>query len=110
MIAMTDRYADVEIKWLGGNCPVQAEGRINGHPFYFRARWRYWAMHIAPSLDWPEDFCAWPDYGDQNIWSHREMWGDNVFAAGWMPEETAREMIARAARKYVESARGGEDR
>ena len=26
----------VEIDWVGGNCPVQAEGRIGGKPFNFR--------------------------------------------------------------------------
>lgn len=24
----------IEIDWLGGNCPVQAVGKIDGEPFY----------------------------------------------------------------------------
>ena len=31
------------IDWCGGNCPVQAEGKINGKPFYFRARGECWS-------------------------------------------------------------------
>ncbi len=30
---------ELEIKSLGGACPVQAEGRINDKHFYFRARY-----------------------------------------------------------------------
>lgn len=34
---------------LGGVCPVQAEGTINGKPFYFRARHGKWSLDIADS-------------------------------------------------------------
>ena len=30
-----------------GTCPVQAEGTINGHPFYFRSRHMRWSIRIA---------------------------------------------------------------
>lgn len=29
---------DITINTIGGNCPVQGDGVINGHPWYFRAR------------------------------------------------------------------------
>jgi len=43
-----------------GYCPVQAEGTINGYPFYFRSRHACWALHVAssPSGD-PLDDDAW---------------------------------------------------
>ena len=33
----------------GGVCPVQAEGTINGYPFYFRSRHARWSLHVASS-------------------------------------------------------------
>ncbi len=78
----------VEIRWLGGNCPVQAEGKINDQEFYFRARGGCWSMSIGGSdvvgnPDWyyEEVFGAWPD-------------------AGWMTEDQARGFISKAARKF----------
>ncbi len=35
------------IDWCGGACPTQAEGTIDGHPFYFRARHGVWSLLVA---------------------------------------------------------------
>lgn len=35
----------------GGLCPVQAEGKINGLPFYFRSRGGSWSLSIAATPD-----------------------------------------------------------
>jgi hypothetical protein len=78
------------IEWLGGNCPVQAEGSVDGYPFYFRARGDRWCVEIASTKDNPDWFDS-----DENLWVWSEEWGDNPFAAGWMPETTALEMIAK---------------
>jgi len=72
---------------LGGNCPVQAEGVVDGEPFYFRARWEHWRLEIGnPSLD-PE-------------WSYQERYGDSPYAAGWMNEDEARAFIAQAVERW----------
>ena len=34
-----------------GQCPVQAEGKINGLPFYFRSRGASWSLSIAATPD-----------------------------------------------------------
>ena len=34
-----------------GKCPVQAEGTINGYPFYFRSRHARWSIRIALTKD-----------------------------------------------------------
>lgn len=34
-----------------GNCPVQAEGTIDGFPFYFRARGGSWKLSITCTPD-----------------------------------------------------------
>jgi hypothetical protein len=81
----------IEIDLLGGNCPLQAEGRIDGKPFYFRARGESWSLGIGgePVLD-PE-------------WGHLEDWGDGPYSAGWMEEAEALRMIAKGAAMYREA-------
>ncbi|RSK30230.1 hypothetical protein [Hymenobacter metallilatus] len=32
---------------LEGYCPVQAEGTVASHPFYFHARWHEWSFSVA---------------------------------------------------------------
>jgi hypothetical protein len=78
----------VQIDWLGGNCPVQAEGNVDGKPFYFRARGNHWTMGIG------SDPVGSPE------WDYEEQYGDEPFAAGWMTEEEARAFIDKAVTLY----------
>lgn len=79
----------VVIETLGGFCPVQAEGTVDGQPFYFRARGAHWSLGIggepvgAPS------------------WHHEESYGDDPFSAGWMSEEEACGFIRKAVAFYA---------
>lgn len=76
-----------EIESLGGNCPVQAEGIVDGQPFYFRARGNAWSMSIGGDVycqpDWymEETYGRWPD-------------------AGWMSEEEAMAFIEKSVASY----------
>jgi hypothetical protein len=81
------------IEWLGGNCPVQAEGTINGQPFYFRARGQHWSIGVGG-----EDTVSNPK------WLREEEWGDGPFAAGCMPHDEARSIIERCAEEYSRQA------
>lgn len=81
----------IKIESIGGNCPVQAEGKIGREPFYFRSRGQRWSMSIGG-----EDVVMSPD------WYMEERWGDTEFAAGWMPQYIALEKMAHAFRLYVE--------
>ena len=83
----------VSIDTIGGNCPVQAEGKIGGRTdFYFRARGEHWQMHIGHKRDWftgrewlhEEGYGAWPD-------------------AGWMHDHEALEFIIKAVKLYKAS-------
>jgi len=47
---------DLKIVGPEGLCPVQAEGTVNGVPFYFRSRHEKWEMHIGQD---PLDASAW---------------------------------------------------
>lgn len=73
---------EIEIQSIGGNCPVQAEGRINGEPFYFRARGRWWSLSVGGS-----------DVVGDPQWYHEEPWGEDPYSAGWMDESEARRLI-----------------
>lgn len=79
------------LDWLGGYCPVQAEGTIDGLPLYFRARGGQWSLDIGvtfgaePPLFWyQEEWGTWPD-------------------AGYMADDVALEMIDKAVALYREA-------
>lgn len=79
----------IKIDYLGGNCPVQSEGLIDGKPYYFRARGDGWSIGIGG------DPVAAPE------WSHEEDYGEWP-SAGWMPQWEALSFIASAVRIYAE--------
>lgn len=85
---------EVVIDWLGGNCPVQAEGAINGKPFYFRARGESWSLSIEGA-----DPCGEPE------WEHAE-WFGTWPDAGWMTPEQAERFVRQAAARYVNGEAG----
>lgn len=80
--------SELIIDYVGGQCPVQAEGTIAGKPFYFRARGCRWQFEV-------EDECGDPK------WVYAERYSDDEFAAGWMSEEEARGFIEKAAKMYL---------
>lgn len=84
---------DVKIEWIGGNCPVQAEGTINGKPFYFRARGNHWSLDIGSGEDGKHPL-------ETTVWDYVEPYGDEPYVAGWMSEDEARGFIDKAAALY----------
>lgn len=80
---------EIRIDMIGGNCPVQAEGLIDGAPFYFRARGSHWSLSVGGA-----DVVGSPD------WYHEEPYGDGPFDAGWMEEAEARAFIEKGAELY----------
>ena len=85
---------EVVVASIGGNCPVQAEGTVDGAPFYFRARGNSWSMSIGAK---PVEVCC----GQADGWHMHRQWGDEPFAAGWMPVEEAMRLIREAAEAYA---------
>lgn len=84
---------ELTVTQLGGNCPVQSEGTINGVPYYFRARGEHWSMAIGPD---PVDISC----GFKEGWYKEQEWGDNPYAAGWMDVDEARKLIEQCAEEY----------
>jgi hypothetical protein len=75
---------------IGGNCPVQAEGVVDGQAFYFRARGDEWQFHVAPTKELIFDaatFYIERDYGEG-------------FDAGWMPNHEALGFIVEAISEF----------
>ena len=84
------KLPDISISTLGGNCPVQGEGTINGVPFYFRARWESWSLSIG------EDPLA------RTAWRYEGIHPD----AGWLDEGTALGLLESAALLYAQGYPG----
>ena len=52
----------IDIREIYGECPVQAEGFVDGEPFYFRSRGARWSMEIG-SWRYEEPYQVWPEAG-----------------------------------------------
>ena len=81
----------LSIHGIYGFCPVQADGTVDGTPFYFRARGRSWRIGIGG------DVVSNPD------WGHAGQYGDGPFDAGCMDHAEAETFI----RESVSMFRGG---
>lgn len=81
-----------KIKSAGGNCPVQIEGTVDGHFFYFRARGQRWSCEFATKEG---DLCT------ENVSFRLEQpYGDEPFAAGWMPLSEAYGFLVSAIAQF----------
>lgn len=69
------------IRTIGGSCPCQADGTMDGYPFYFRARHGLWTLDVCNAGNDPVD-------GD-SIFSRDGDDPDN----GYMPEDKAAKII-----------------
>lgn len=75
-----------------GYCPVQAEGTIDGFPFYFRSRWDSWSLRVAPSNPFGPD-----------AWCHDEEYpGGGEFGAGYASKDECVEFINKCAKLWLE--------
>lgn len=79
----------VHLDYLGGNCPVQGEGKIDGYDIYFRSRGDNWTFDIGES----------PILGQNSIFSVRGNFGDWP-RAGWMPWFRAYRIIYKCIKLY----------
>lgn len=79
------------LHYIGGNCPVQAEGEVDGQAFYFRARGDGWQFHVAPTDG---------EIFDNDTFYVEHDYGDGPFDAGWMPENEALSFIVQAIGEF----------
>jgi hypothetical protein len=83
---------------VGGNCPVQGQGLVDGLPAYFRARHSSWQLSIANDPD--GDPVMVGTTGGPLGWWHRENWPGGEHDAGWMNFGQAEMCIATAVALY----------
>lgn len=94
---------DLEIDYISGYAPVQAEGRCGGCPFYFRAKGEQWEFYAAYRAD-ADPLAVQPGadiveegFNDEAGMAITGTWlPEQIFQAGWMAHENA-ERIIRAA-------------
>ena len=84
---------------LDGYAPVQGEGSVDGHAWYFRARHQEWSFEIAEpaEVDWTD-----VDVGLQvGGWRVQdEAWGEDAYAASYMPYATAWTIIQQCITRF----------
>lgn len=92
----------VVIDEIYGHAPVQADGRIDGRVFYFRARGDEWEIEVSQNAKSADD------YGDpvweQGVWTYAEKYPGGEYAASWMEHDEARRLIHLAAEAYAKRA------
>ena len=109
--------AEVKITWIGGNCPVQAEGVVcvwtahgeqEARAFYYRARGSHWNLRIQAkgvpvTLEQSLAHSRLPGLDaifDKDAWNCGEDWPGDECAAGWQTIPEALECIAKALSQY----------
>jgi hypothetical protein len=96
--------------FVGGNAPVQGEGRVFGYPFYFRARGVGWtcAIYLNREYPWASDNYAGvePDDAHDVFFVESGVAGfvhsgddDN---ASYMPVEKAKQLIRACAASFIQ--------
>ena len=92
-----------------GHCPVQADGKLQGYPLYFRARWNAWSFHISlnPNVDGScvdegkePGFCGDGEFQGFVLWGD---YGDDFAEAGWMWYADAERIIRDSAAQFREA-------
>ncbi|MBS2018112.1 MAG: hypothetical protein JST00_34895 [Deltaproteobacteria bacterium] len=70
---------------FAGSTPLEGWGTVpDGRSFYFRARYEAWSLSLGATDD---------EAIEAPTWFWREPWGDAPYGAGYMPEETGREIF-----------------
>jgi hypothetical protein len=86
-----------------GKCPVQAEGKINGMPFYFRSRGGNWSLSISKTkrgnpLNYEKCYVHREPYNGIHRDEPEDFQGHKVqFGAGYAEPDECRAFIERAA-------------
>jgi hypothetical protein len=89
----------LDITWLSGQAPVQAEGAVAGLPFYFRARWDYWTFSVAQTTSGdPVQVLLGAEEG-YNLQGAYGAKGE--CEASWMPHGDAWRIIGECVQEYA---------
>ncbi len=81
-----------------GQCPVQAQGTLVGHPFYFRSRYSHWSFIVAPKG--AKDAVTW-DFNLGPCVYRRAGYVGPDYQAGWMSKSEARRIILTCSEEFL---------
>jgi hypothetical protein len=84
--------------------PVQAEGTVAGHAFYFRSRGDTWQFTVAEREGDDPSELAEVDVAEGAAW-YRSGTLPGRFDASWMPVQKAKTLINYCARAYAAETR-----
>lgn len=91
---------------IAGQAPVQAEGRVRGHPFYFRAKWEHWTFTACVSAD-IDASCINPPTDEDGLFRDGEYRGFYLSGAypgaSFMRYDDAEAIIKRCSRRLLEA-------
>lgn len=93
-----------------GQAPVQADGRVSGAPFYFRARHQAWTFTVCVSHDIDPSTIDPPEDEPGFFWT-AEFHGyylsgetGKEHRVGFMPYDEVEKIIRQCAREYLRAA------
>lgn len=88
---------------IQGPAPVQAEGTVNGFPFYFRARHDQWTFSISedPEID-PVDIQMDEQGRKHGFFAEGRVGGEWEYAASYLDDNSVRRIIERCASEYLQ--------
>lgn len=89
------------VTYLDGDAPVQALGRINDYPFYFRARGNTWRFAVASRRDTGTDEAIRVAVGESMGFLLSKRYGRERHDASILSYELAMTLIRRCALAFV---------
>jgi hypothetical protein len=87
--APCDRAGDGWSGSIGGACPLQGEGFVDGLPWYFRARGESWSFGVAAAPDGDPVAAGYRDAPSGAFYVEGDAEGEQMFAGSWMPYSEA---------------------
>lgn len=108
--AIRDDALDFDCE-IYGHHPVQAEGRVQGNPFYFRAKWDFWTFTVCTNSDNQEiPSCINPRQDENGFFEDGEYRGyylsesfGSDTAASYMELDVAEAIIRDCVERFVEA-------
>jgi hypothetical protein len=95
---------------IAGQHPVQAEGRIRGYPFYFRAKWDQWQFRISLQMTY-DPAALFPPDSTNGFFYEGEIRGfflsDDFPEASYMRYDQAEAIIRNCVRRFEDALEMG---
>jgi len=98
-------FENIELKLKGkiyGSGPVQAEGTINGFPFYFRARHDMWTFSISesPEVD-PVDIQMIEQGENHGFFAEGRVGQEREYVASYLNPDKVQDIIQECSKIYL---------